>query len=141
MPLVITSRIVIPDEELELHFVRSSGPGGQNVQKVSSAVQLRMDVARSPSLPEAVKQRVVSIAGRRMTSDGVIIIIAQRHRTQLRNREDALARLVEILKQAAAPPPPARRPTKPTRGSVERRLASKSGRSAIKVSRSPPKPD
>lgn len=141
MPLVVTSRIVIPDEELELHFVRSSGPGGQNVQKVSSAVQLRMDVAGSPSLPDAVKQRVVSIAGRRMTSDGVIIIIAQRHRTQLRNREDALTRLVEILKQAAAPPPPARRPTKPTRGSVERRLASKSGRSAIKASRSPPKPD
>lgn len=141
MSLVITSRIIIPDEEIELHFVRSSGPGGQNVQKVSSAVQLRMDVARSPSLPDAVKQRVVSIAGRRMTSDGVISIIAQRHRTQLRNREDALARLVEILKQAAAPPPPARRPTKPTRGSVERRLASKSGRSAIKASRSPPKPD
>jgi ribosome-associated protein len=141
MPLVITPRIVIPDDEVELQFVRASGPGGQNVQKVSSAVQLRMDVGASPSLPDAVKRRVAAVAGRRMTSEGVLVIIAQQHRTQLRNREDALARLTEILRQAAAPPPPPRRPTRPTRGSVERRLASKSGRAAIKAGRATPKPE
>jgi ribosome-associated protein len=138
MAVVVTSRIVIPDEELEFSFIRASGAGGQNVQKVSSAVQLRMDVSRSPSLPEAVKQRLASLAGRRMTTDGVIVIMAQQHRTQLRNREDAVSRLVELIRKAATPPPPPRRATRPTRGSVERRLASKAARSSVKAGRTKP---
>ena len=101
MPLVVTPRISIPEEEIEFTFVRASGAGGQNVQKVSSAVQLRMDVARSPSLPEAVKRRLATLAGRRMTAEGILVIMAQQHRTQLRNREDALARLVELIRKAA----------------------------------------
>jgi ribosome-associated protein len=138
MPLVISPRIAIPDEEIQLSFVRASGAGGQNVQKVSSAVQLRFDVAGSPSLPEAVKRRIAALAGRRMTEDGTLVILAQRHRTQLRNREDALERLAELLRTASAPPPPPRRKTKPTRASVERRLASKAQRATTKAGRARP---
>lgn len=138
MPLRISPSIIIPDAEIEMTFVRASGAGGQNVQKVSSAVQLRFDVAKSQALTERVKRRLVSLAGRRLTEEGVLVIMAQRHRTQLRNRDDATHRLVELLREAAAPPPPPRRATKPTRGSVERRLASKSARSFIKAGRSRP---
>jgi ribosome-associated protein len=138
MPLVITPRISIADDEIALSFLRASGAGGQNVQKVSTAVQLRFDARNSPSLPEPVKVRLARIAGRRMTEDGVLVITAQRHRTQLRNREDAVARLVELLREAAAPPPPPRRPTKPTKGSVQRRLEAKASRAAVKAGRARP---
>jgi ribosome-associated protein len=127
----ITDRISIEERELEEHFVRASGPGGQNVNKLSTAVQLRFDVRRSPSLAADVRTRLERLAGRRLTRDGVLVIMAQRHRTQERNRQDALDRLVELIQQASVAPTP-RRPTKPTRGSKERRLATKKNRSSIK---------
>lgn len=132
----ITHRISIDEKELEESFVRSSGPGGQNVNKLSTCVQLRFDVRNSPSLPDRVKERMAAIAGGRMTQDGVLIIIAERHRTQTRNRADALERLVDMIRDAAAPPPPVRRATKPTKGSQTRRLDSKSKHSATKRLRS-----
>jgi ribosome-associated protein len=127
----ITDRISIEERELEERFVRASGPGGQNVNKLSSAVQLRFDVRGSPSLSADVRMRLERMAGRRLTRDGVLVIMAQRHRTQERNRQDALDRLVELIQQASVAPTP-RRPTKPTRGSRERRLATKKNRSSIK---------
>jgi ribosome-associated protein len=127
----ITDRISIEERELEERFVRASGPGGQNVNKLSSAVQLRFDVRQSPSLAADVRQRLERMAGRRLTREGVIVIMAQRHRTQERNRQDALDRLIELIREASVPPTP-RRPTKPTRGSKERRLESKKNRSSIK---------
>jgi ribosome-associated protein len=127
----ITDRISIDERELEERFVRASGPGGQNVNKLSSAVQLRFDVRRSPSLSPDVRARLEQLAGRRLTRDGVIVIMAQRHRTQERNRQDALDRLVELIEHASVAPTP-RRPTRPTRGSKERRLATKKNRSGIK---------
>ena len=125
----------IPEDELEESFVRSGGPGGQNVNKVSSAVQLRFDAAGSPSLPDDVKQRLIRIAGRKATSDGVIVITANRFRDQLRNREDARARLAEMVAKACIRPV-MRRPTRPTLGSKQRRLAGKAVRSSIKAGRS-----
>jgi ribosome-associated protein len=127
----ITDRISIEERELEERFVRASGPGGQNVNKLSSAVQLRFDVRRSPSLSADVRMRLERMAGRRLTRDGVLVIMAQRHRTQERNRQDALDRLIELIQRASVAPTP-RRPTKPTRGSRERRLATKKNRSSIK---------
>lgn len=127
----ITPRIAISEDEIELAFVRASGPGGQNVNKVSSAVQLRFDAAGSPNLPEGVKIRLVRLAGKRMTQSGVIIIQAQRFRTQERNREDALARLVDLIRSATVVAP-IRRPTRPTLGSKERRLAAKERRGEVK---------
>jgi ribosome-associated protein len=127
----ITDRISIEERELEERFVRASGPGGQNVNKLSSAVQLRFDVRRSPSLAPDVRLRLERMAGRRLTRDGVLVIMAQRHRTQERNRQDALDRLKELIQAASIAPTP-RRPTRPTRGSKERRLASKKNRSGIK---------
>jgi ribosome-associated protein len=127
----VTSTIEIGEDELEERFVRASGPGGQNVNKLSSAVQLRFDVRRSPSLPDDVRARLERLAGRRLTREGVLVIIAQRHRTQERNRQDALDRLIELIRQAAVAPTP-RRPTKPTKGSRERRLESKKRRASIK---------
>jgi ribosome-associated protein len=127
----ITDRISIEERELEERFVRASGPGGQNVNKLSSAVQLRFDVRRSPSLATDVRLRLERLAGRRLTRDGVLVIMAQRHRTQERNRQDALDRLIELIARASVAPRP-RRPTKPTRGSRERRLAGKKNRSSIK---------
>lgn len=128
----ITRTIAIDEREIEESFVRASGPGGQHVNKTSSAVQLRFDARRSPSLPEPVRARLERLAGHRLTQDGVIIIVADRHRTQIRNREDALERLTDLIRQAAAPPPPKRRPTKPTLGSQQRRLESKSKRGTVK---------
>jgi ribosome-associated protein len=131
MMIRITDRISIEENELEERFVRASGPGGQNVNKLSTAVQLRFDVRRSPSLTTDVRLRLERMAGRRLTRDGVLVIMAQRHRTQERNRQDALDRLKELIQAASIAPTP-RRPTRPTRGSKERRLASKKNRSGIK---------
>src|SRR3981081_914306 len=127
----IDDRISIDERELEERFIRASGPGGQNVNKLSTAVQLRFDVRHSPSLPDAARMRLERLAGKRLTRDGVIVISAQRHRTQERNRQDALDRLIELIERASVTPTP-RRPTRPTRGSKERRLGSKKNRSSIK---------
>jgi ribosome-associated protein len=127
----VTDRISIDETELDETFIRASGPGGQNVNKLSSAVQLRFDVRHSPSLPEAVRARLERLAGRRLTREGVLVITAQRHRTQERNRADARERLIELVREAATPPAP-RRPTRPTRASKERRIESKKRRATIK---------
>ena len=127
----VTAKISIDEREIDEQFVRASGPGGQNVNKLSTAVQLRFDVRHSPSLPPEVRTRLERLAGARLTRDGVLVIIAQRHRTQGRNREDALERLLELIRQAAVVPIK-RRPTKPTKGSRERRIEGKKRRSGIK---------
>jgi ribosome-associated protein len=127
----ITDTISIDESEIEESFVRSSGPGGQNVNKLSTAVQLRFDVRRSPSLPNDVAIRLMRLAGRRMTKDGVLVLIAQNHRTQERNRAEAMERLVDLIQQAAVKPI-ARRATKPTKASKERRIEGKKRRSGIK---------
>ena len=138
--IVVTPRIVLDERELEETFVRASGPGGQNVNKLSTAVQLRFDVRRSPSLPDDVRARLERLAGSRLTGEGVLIIVAQRHRTQERNREDARERLVDLIRRAAVPPTP-RRPTKPTLASKRRRLDSKARRSRVKTLRGDPNSD
>jgi Protein chain release factor B len=130
-PIHIMSTIWLDPDEIEEQFIRSSGPGGQNVNKVASAVQLRFDIRNSPSLPDDVKQKAERLAGSRLTGDGEIVIQADRHRLQERNREDALMRLVELLKKAATPVKP-RRPTKPTAASRRKRLEGKAKRSTIK---------
>ena len=127
----IDHRISIDERELEERFIRASGPGGQNVNKLATAVQLRFDVRHSPSLPAQVRTRLERLAGRRLTRDGVLVISAQRHRTQERNRQDALDRLIALIQRAAVAPVP-RRPTKPTAGARERRLQSKKHRGSIK---------
>ncbi len=130
----VTANIAISESEIREEFIRSSGPGGQNVNKVATAVQLRFDVALSPSLPEDVKQRLWKLAGTRVTADGMLIIEAKRYRTQSRNRDDAMDRLVALIKRATKPPKQ-RVKTKPTRASKERRLEAKRRRSNIKRSR------
>ncbi|MCS0495148.1 alternative ribosome rescue aminoacyl-tRNA hydrolase ArfB [Ancylobacter mangrovi] len=130
----VTPRLWLDENEIEESFVRASGPGGQNVNKVSSAVRLRFDVRGSQTLPAAVKARLERIAGRRLTNEGVIVIVAQRYRTQERNREDALERLVEMVREAAVAPV-VRRPTRPTLGSKMRRLEGKARRSGVKALR------
>jgi ribosome-associated protein len=127
--------IIIPETELEESFIRASGPGGQNVNKVSSAVQLRFDVRASPSLPDDVAVRLMRLAGSRLTREGVIVITADRFRTQERNRSDARERL-QALVVAAEARPVKRRPTKPSKGAKEKRLAGKAVRSGVKQSRS-----
>ena len=127
----VTEHIALDEREIEESFVRASGPGGQNVNKVASAVQLRFDARRSPSLPNEVAVRLMKLAGRRMTQDGILVITAQRFRSQEQNRQDALDRLIELIRQAAVRPTP-RRKTKPTLASKRRRLESKSRRSGIK---------
>ena len=130
--IIIADDAVIHPTDLREDFIRSSGPGGQNVNKVATAVQLRFDAAHAPGLSERVRARTIKLAGQRATKDGVIVIEAGRFRTQEQNRADARARLTALVARAAEPPPPPRKKTRPTKGSVERRLQSKAGRSTVK---------
>ena len=123
----INAEIALEEREIEESFLRSPGPGGQNVNKLETAVQLRFDVRRSPSLPEPVRRRLERLAGRRLTGEGVLVLTAHRHRTRERNRAEALERLIELIRKAAVPPVP-RRPTRPTTASKQRRLEAKKRR-------------
>jgi ribosome-associated protein len=127
----VNAQIELDEREIQEDFVRASGPGGQNVNKGSTAVQLRFDVARSPSLPDPVRARLITLAGRRVTQDGVLIIEAERYRSQRRNRDDALERLIELIREACEVDKP-RRPTRPTLASKKRRLDSKQRRGETK---------
>ena len=130
----VTNNIALGEDEIEEQFIRSSGPGGQNVNKVATAVQVRFDVARSPNLPEPVRERLKRLAGRRLTGDGVLVIDARRYRTRERNRRDALDRLVALVRKAAIAPTP-RKATRPTAASRRRRLEGKQRRGALKRGR------
>lgn len=137
MSVQVTPDLSLDEAELDFQFIRASGPGGQNVNKVSSAVQLRFDARRSPSLPNDVAIRLQRLAGSKLTQEGVIVITANRFRTQEANRRDAIERLVEMIAKAAVRPV-VRRPTKPTQASKKRRLESKTRRGAVKAMRSRP---
>ena len=136
--LTVTPSIGLDEDELEFAFLRASGPGGQNVNKVETAVQLRFDVRGSPSLPDEVRARLERLAGRRLTQDGVLVLTAQRHRSQERNRQDAVDRLIALI-QAAAVAPVKRRPTSPSAAARQRRLDGKARRSAVKAGRASPR--
>lgn len=127
----VTPRISIDEREIRQHFIRASGPGGQNINKVATAVQIRFDVARSPSLPAAVRERLMRLAGTRMTKRGILVIDARRFRTQERNRQDAIDRLAALIR-AAAVTPKVRRKTRPTLAAKKRRLEAKRRRSVSK---------
>lgn len=135
----ITSGIVLADDEVLVRAVRASGPGGQHVNKVSTAIELRFDVRGSPSLPERVRARLERLGGSRLTQEGVLILVAQEHRSQELNRQAALARLADLIAEAAKPPPPPRKKTKPTYASKLRRLEGKAKRSGVKALRGRPK--
>ncbi|MBB3891794.1 ribosome-associated protein [Phenylobacterium haematophilum] len=131
----VTPTIAISEDEITERFIRSAGPGGQNVNKVSTAVELRFDVRRSPSLPNDVAVRLMRLAGRKVTQDGVLVLTAMSFRTQERNRADALERLLELIREAAKPPPPPRKKTKPTKASQKRRVEAKVRRGDVKAKR------
>ena len=135
----VTPTIAIEESEIQQDFIRASGPGGQNVNKATTAVQLRFDVVNSPSLPDDVRKRVISLAGRRITEDGVLVIEARRFRTQGRNRQDAIDRFVELIRKAAEKPK-VRRKTRSTLASKMRRLESKRRRAQTKLVRRPVQP-
>lgn len=131
----VTPRIFLDESELVEEFMRASGPGGQNVNKVETAVRLRFDARNSPNLPDPVRARLMRLAGARLTKDGVVVVEAQRARTQERNRAEARERLFDLIRDAAAPPPPPRIATKPTYGSKLRRLEGKKRRGDVKARR------
>ena len=128
----VTPQILIPEDEISEKFSRAAGPGGQNVNKVSTAVELRFDVRRSPSLPNEVALRLMKLAGRRLTQEGVLVLSVMTHRSQERNRAEALQRLVELIRKAAEPPPPPRKRTRPTLASKVRRVEGKVRRGGVK---------
>lgn len=140
MSIHVAPGIDLDESELKWDFVRASGPGGQNVNKVATAVQLRFDAAHSPALPEDVRARLMRLAGKRMSEDGVLVIEARETRSQTRNREAALAQLVDLVRRATIQPK-RRRKTQPTAASVERRLTRKTRRSQTKAGRRPVRPD
>ncbi len=127
--------IQLGDDEVQVRAVRASGPGGQHVNKTSSAIELRFDVRNSPSLPERVKSRLEHLAGGRLTQEGVLVLFAQEHRSQEMNRQAAMDRLVALIRKAAEPPPPPRKKTRPTRAARQRRLEAKARRGGVKALR------
>lgn len=141
MPVEITPSIVLADDEIQIRAVRASGPGGQHVNKVSTAIELRFDVRLSSALPEPVRARLYRLSGSRLTLDGVLVLVAQEHRSQELNRQAALARLVDLVREAARPPPPPRKKTRPTYASKLKRLEGKSKRSSVKAMRGRPRGD
>lgn len=138
MPIEVSELISLGDDEAVVRAVRASGPGGQHVNKVSTAIELRFDVRGSPSLPERVRARLYKLSGNRLTMDGVLVLVAQEHRSQELNRQAAIGRLVDLIREAAKPPPPPRKKTRPTYASKLRRLEGKSKRSGVKAMRGRP---
>jgi ribosome-associated protein len=141
MPIDVTPEIALGDDEVQVRAVRASGPGGQHVNKVSTAIELRFDVRASPSLTGRVRTNLARLAGSRLTQDGVLVLVAQEHRSQELNRQAALNRLLELIRTAAAPPPPPRKKTRPTFSSKIKRLEGKTRRSAVKAMRGRPRSD
>jgi len=140
-PIWISGALALDPAEIEESFVRAAGPGGQHVNKTSTAVQLRFDVRHSPSLPDDVRQRLERLAGSRLTLDGVLVLVAQGSRSQEMNRQEALDRLLTLIRKAAEPPPPPRKKTKPTYASKLRRLEGKTKRASVKTLRGRPRGD
>ena len=139
MPIAVTPEIALEDDEVQIRAVRASGPGGQHVNKVSTAIELRFDVRGSPSLTPYVQARLEKLAGSRLTLDGVLVLVAQARRSQEMNRQEALERLLELVRKAAEPPPPPRKKTRPTYASKLRRLEGKTKRGNVKAMRGRPR--